>query len=568
MKKNKFTLQISSICFIVLSLIACDTDFATLESDVITNDVATNFDIIREAYDINTFTRNFGPVQTNEAGLTTLGIYDDVYGRTTSSFVTQLSLSSFDPEFGDNVIVDSVVVTLPFFSVATGVDDDENTLYEIDSILPKRDINPSIRLRIFENNFFIRDFDPSASFDESQAYFSNKTASPGEMLDNALEGEELVFIPDFQTSYSITSTNNIIDINNKGYVLEADDTEDDDDTEPQIIARQSPGIRVKLDPTFWKNKIIDMEGDPVLSNQNNFSDYFRGLYFSAEAVGVDGSFIVLNIGAQSSANVTIYYTRTVPAEVAGDPDVPENDTYVLNFSPNKINFFDNTFPQTIDDRIAATGDTRLYLKGGEGAIAGIQLFNGDDIDNAPEMNSFEAFKNEFVETDEEGNFVRSKRLVNEANLVFYVDSDELNPDNEPNRLYLFEIENNSYLVDYIVDQPNTSLPSLSKLNHLGPLQREETSGKGIKYKMRITEHINDLLLRDSTNVELGLAVSLNVNLEEPALSGLSQRRVQNSDDLTIPVSSTLTPRGTILHSSTSEDDTKRVKLEIYYTEPN
>ena len=60
---------------------------------------------------------------------------------------------------------------------------------------------------------------------------------------------------------------------------------------------------------------------------------------------------------------------------------------------------------------------------------------------------------------------------------------------------------------------NDTQPSLSENNHLGPLQRDddEPDGKGIKYKLRITEHINNLFIRDSTNVKLGLAGSSNVN---------------------------------------------------------
>jgi hypothetical protein len=34
------------------------------------------------------------------------------------------------------------------------------------------------------------------------------------------------------------------------------------------------------------------------------------------------------------------------------------------------------------------------------------------------------------------------------------------------------------------------------------------------------------------------------------------------------LSSVITPRGTILHGNNTEDETKRVYLEIYYTEPN
>jgi hypothetical protein len=227
----------------------------------------------------------------------------------------------------------------------------------------------------------------------------------------------------------------------------------------------------------------------------------------------------------------------------------------------------NNFTTPINSGDPNTGDSRLYLKGGEGSFANIKLFNGDDNDENAEMNAFETFKSTFVETDDEGNFIKSKRLVNEANLVFYVDQDVVQ-DGEPNRIYLYDKENKTPLIDYFLDGNVSSLPSLSVINHLGPLQRtdDEPNGKGIKYKLKITEHINNLLIRDSTNVELGLAVSLNVNLE----GAFVQRKVQSSinPDLTIPVSSVMSPRGTVLHGNNTEDESKQVYLEIYYTEPN
>ena len=127
------------------------------------------------------------------------------------------------------------------------------------------------------------------------------------------------------------------------------------------------------------------------------------------------------------------------------------------------------------------------------------------MDSNDSMNTFESWKNDFVETDADGNFVKIRRLVNEANLVFYVDNDvlsQLDAEKEPHRLYVYNIDDKRPLEDYFVDAANNSLPSVSRINHLGALQRvdDEPTGDGIKYKFRITEHINNLLLRDSTNV--------------------------------------------------------------------
>ncbi|WP_431108453.1 DUF4270 domain-containing protein [Winogradskyella poriferorum] len=584
MKKKKIALNIFALALIVTSFIACDSDFNNLESDVLNSDVATNFNIKKlselesnpEFSEVITYSQALGPVQTNNAiGLSTLGLYNDIYGRVTSSFVSQVTLSSYSPTFqgsADELAIDSVVLTMPYFYGVTDVDEDNNITYNVDSIFPDGDTYNPIKLHIYENNYFLRDFDPSAEFNDAQAYFSNKTASTSETI-SPLEGSELIFIenPSNVNHLSVNQFGNI-KINNQGFKLTTT-TEGDDGEENTSTINSPPGIRLKLDHDFWQEKIINKEGDAVLSNSNNFLEYFRGLYFKAEAVNDNGSYIILNTNSTSS-NITIYYTTTTITQDDNGEDVitEEQGSFALYFGGNKVNFFDNNFDISIPDSDATVGDERIYLKGGEGSIAKIKLFNGDNLNDGDDQ-TFDDWKNFFVETDADGNFKNIKKLVNEANLVFYVDQDYLNqftadsPENEPDRLYIYDFKNQSRLTDYYVDASNSSLPYYSKYNHLGPLQRvgDESTGEGIKYKFRITEHINDLLLNDSTNVELGLAVSLNVNLEE-----LVQQKVQTTDgeELTTPISSVLSPRGTVLHGNNTADESKRVYLEIYYTEPN
>ncbi|MBC2843561.1 DUF4270 domain-containing protein [Winogradskyella flava] len=569
MKKNKFALQILAFALILTSFIACDKDFSNLESDILNSDIATNFDITSDTWEVITYTENLDPVQTNNLPVNSLGIYDDFYGRTTSSFVTQLTPGAFDPDFGEEEFqqIDSVVLNLPYFFSVTEVDEEGDFIYDVDSIIPEPtgSTYKPIRLRIFENNYFIRDFDPTADFNQSQAYFSNFSASSTETI-TALEGEELTIIPAPQTSYIVGSSDNQINISEQGYNLETID----DNGDVQISERLSPRIRLKLDPDYWQNKIIVLEGDAVLSNTNNFADYFRGLYFKAEPINDDGSLLILNTSSQN-ANITIYYTRLTPS-TTDDATATQQDTFVLNFGTSSnsgtssINFFVNDFTTPIADGNPDAGDSRIYLKGGAGAIGKIKLFKGDDINDGDDM-TFDTWKSAFVETDQEGNFVRSKRLVNEANLVFYVDENLVNTADarEPDRIFLYDVDNKRPLVDYFLDGINNSFPLFSVANHLGPLERDgdESDGNGIKYKLRITEHINNLLVRDSTNVELGLSTSLNVNLEE----SITQRQVQSTEDsdLTIPVSSVMSPRGTVLHGNNTEDLSKKVYLEIFYT---
>lgn len=559
-KKKNALINVLAISLIFLSFIACDKDFSTLESDIINNNNATNFDIESAPYDVIAYTEVLGPVQTNNLGLNTLGVYDDLYGKTTSSFVTQLTPRAFSPDFGQNAIIDSVILTIPYFSRVSEIEDDGTILYKLDSVINNNDF----KLELFENNFFLRDFNPNADFNEAQAYFSNKSASTTEFISNGvLEGTPINY--EYENENGVIINNNTLEISDKGHIL----TEVNDNMETEVSARLTPGVRLKLAKAFWQQKIIDQGGNSVLSSQNNFSEYFRGIYFKATPINDEGSFLILNLGA-TNANITIYYKKDAPTD--SDPNAKSKETYTLGFGSNRVNFMDNDFNIALNNGDSNNGDEKIYLKGGEGSIAKLKLFNGEDLDeDNNSSNNFESWKNQFVETDNNGKFVKSKRLVNEANLVFHVDENvNLNGGNEnqPNRIYLYDIDNKRPLVDYFLDGTNNIVPSVSKINHLGNLQRvdDDPNSNGVKYKIRITEHINNLLLRDSTNVELGIAVSLNVNLEESVL----QRQVQTLDDLdiTTPVSSIITPRGTILYGNNTTDETKKVYLEIYYTEPN
>lgn len=559
MKKNKIALQIFALCLTILSFIACDKDFATIDSDVLGPDTATDFNIKKDSFDIIAYTKPLGPVQSDGLIVNSLGVYGDAYGRTTASFVTQVTTPTFDPTFGNNVVLDSVALYIPFFSRVTDFDDEGDLIYTLDSVFGDK----PIKLSIFESNYFLRDFVPDGDFNENVAYFSNKTLDDSSPISDALlEGTPIEYYGEDGT----INTENEVTISNEVIVLTTPDSEDDEDEDDEVVQTLTPGIRLLLKPEYWQEKIIEKEGEPVLSNQNNLSEYFRGLYFKAEPVNDDGSFLILNVGTVAS-NITLHYTRDNENADEGDENQTIQETFQLTFGPTRVNFFENDFGIAIANGDEINGDSRLYIKGGEGSIARLRFFEGTDLDDDDDtFNTFETWKNEFVETDEDGKFVKSKRLVNEANLVFYVDQDIVEG-GEPDRLYLYDIENKTPLVDYFLDGLVNAIPSISVLNHLGPLQRvdDEPDGDGIKYKLEITEHINNLLLRDSTNVDLGLSVALNVNLEE----SFTQRPVISlEEDLTAPLTSVLSPRGTILHGNNTEDESKKVYLEIYYTEPN
>ncbi|WP_456439040.1 DUF4270 domain-containing protein [Psychroserpens sp.] len=544
MKNKTIAIRNIAILAVITSFfIACDKDFATIESDIINTNNATNFDALSRQFDVIAYTKALPPVQTSALPINLLGVYNDpIYGLTTGNIVTQLRSSILDPDFGANVFLDSVVLSIPYFSTPIENTDEGETIYELDSVYGSLD--SPMKLSIYESNYFLRDFDPTSSINDSQIYYSNQTTGTSPIVDTQLEGTLLYSKDDFKPRARQIQLK---------------------DADGVLTGRSFPALRVSFTESteldYWNEKIILKSGQPELSNINNFNDYFRGIYFKVEPIiNGEGTMSLLNL-ASSNANITLYYTKDDAFSTDSDRI---QSTYVLNFTGNRVNFLSNNvvFPDG-DENL---GDPRLYIKGGKGSMAAVKLFEGENTDENILMNSFESFKNEFVEIDENGKFIKSKKLVNEANLVFYVDQTSVaSLDEEPERILLYDINNNTPLIDYFFDAANTTSPLNSLTGHSGRLERDE-NGKGFRYKIRITEHINNLLIKDSTNVELGLFVSGNVNLE----SNIAQYDVLNLDDSNdkVPVSSIITQRGTVLFGNNTTELNKKLYLEIFFTEPN
>ena len=543
---NRFSLYLV-ICLTLIFAQACEKDFTSLDSDVINSDNAINFETNSIEYPIVTHSRIVDPVQSNNLPSFLLGYNNHaIYGESTSSFVGQMVPDQYSPDFGDNTVLDSVILTIPYFSRGIETSDEDDITYELDSVYG----DSPIKLSIYRNNFFLRSFDPYGEFDDSQKYYSNGSLSDLELITQGqLEGELLFAINDF-----VPSANQI------------NLTELDTLDVPFVSQKIAPAIRFRLDApndTYWQNLIFDNEDDPVLLNENNFKDFFRGLYIKVEGINPEGSMMLLNL-ASTNTNLTIHYTSDTPitdeTDTSNEDDITsyQND-YVINFSGVLLNIFDNNFSVDVSNSDEVNGDENIYLKGGEGYIGLIDLFNGT-VENevGDQVDAFDHFKSFFYDDISDS----SLKLINEAYIEFYVNQD-LNLENEPDRIYLYNYEQNTSLIDYFIDQSVSSTTINAKINHLEPLQRvdDDPEGQGIKYKIRITEHLNNIILLDSTNARLGLG-AINDTAATSFFSILN-----DDDDLQLASGTILSHKGTVLHGNQSQQEDKRPKIKIYYTEP-
>jgi hypothetical protein len=550
----------------ILLLLSCDKDFNTIGSEII-GDGHYEFDKYT-VQNLKAYSKETGAVQSNNLPVNSLGVYNDpFFGTNISEFVSQVELERVAPTFGVDVQItnnDSVYLYVPYFSTrtATGTGNLPNS-YKLESV--HGNTETSINLKIYENKYFLRDFD-GVNPSERQKYFSDDkslietvslSGSPLQLNDSANPAENSEF--KFSNSeYIIFKTNGEgAYVNNSGAIVT--------DVNDRIIKeRFVPGMWINLNKEFFRTKVLQANASNLL-NQNNFKEFFKGLYFKVEAnSGEAGALAQLDF---SKAVIHIQYRSRENASA----DLKKK-TFKLNLKGNTVNFFTYTktsdYQNVLNDSDFNLGDPYLYLKGGDGSVAFIDLFGSQDVNDENLSGQPNGVPDELDELR------ANKWLINDAVITFFISN---SGQKALKRIYLYDVNNGIPLLDYTEDLTSNADTKLNKSIYGGILQ-VDSQGDGILYKFKIRGHINKILNSTNTadlkNVRLGLVVTENINITNlasvktpfsfPVLlpTGTPDQVVSK-----VPVSSVMNPLGTILFGSNTTDE-KKMKLEIYYTKPN
>ncbi|MFN3968928.1 DUF4270 domain-containing protein [Flavobacterium sp.] len=535
---------------IALSLFAaCDKDFNELGTDIVGDD-HFGFERYTDA-SVKAYNQKLGPISSNNLPINPLGFYSNpAFGTTQANFVTQVELDSENPTFNnvdpedydvDPTEIDSIILDIPYFSTLKSTDEAGLKVYELDSIYGPE--NSKFSLSIYQSNYFLRDLDPNQSFAEPQLFYTDKDAEinahkiPLLLNDAPLSGDNADGHENTQFYFDKRE--------HKTVALNDDDEE--------VETRTAPSMRLHLNKSVFTNLLLNAPSGQLVNN-NVFKNYFRGLYFKVEN-GNPGQMAMINF---LGGKITVYYNEDKETVTNGIPTYErEFKTLVMNLTGNTVSMLNNSNENT--DYLSATANntdeaSKLYLKGGQGSIAVIDIFGPDADDNgiADEVEVIKA----------------NGWLINEANLTFYVDRTAMSDPKtiEPTRIFLYDLNNNRILVDYTYDfSTNSTYPKFNRYVHGGILELEDVdNGRGIKYKIRLTNHVRNLISNDSTNVRLGLSVTESINNV-----GFSKLRTANSTTDSAPNMSVLSPLGTVLYGTNpAVPDDKKIKLEIYYTKPD
>ena len=609
--KNLNLLNILKYSLILILITSCDKEFNSVGGDLFSYQELKSNKLIAPVY---TFQETINSVQADGLPIAQLGsINHPTFGVTEASIVSQIQIST-SPVFGkinqsfedqgseddisiipENEKVTNVYLEIPFFTNQNDKDEDglidskdsdpndpqsnsdddqltdlvefqaglnplssdsdgdgildhddsdnsgydsEDNLYEIDSLYG--DINSNFNIKVHELTYYLNDLDANNNFETQKIYYSNQ-----DFYDEGYIGEEL------------SNTNVKLNLEEQVFNYLTDDplTEDIDERD-KVELRLSPRIRIPLNNDFFQRKIIEMEGNSVLESSSSFKlDGIRGLIIQTENFSSD-LYMLLNF---NSAQVRIEYEFDSYNNNGTENDTDDDEIERLSssisipFGGIRINTIKNSFFNVeIEKRIKESNEgkhtDRLFIKSGK-YHGLIRLFS-------KKSSSENTYLNE----------LRNKNIIiNEASIAFYID-DNFDGSNNlvAQRLYLYDILSGQPLNDLSIDGSTDVSVTNGDKKIFGGILEYDATNKPYRYKFNITNHISNVIRKDSTNFDLGLVVSSNINdvFQKRALVG-------ENEFLNYPRSSILNPLGAILvGSNLSEEESKdkKVQLEIIYTE--
>jgi len=606
-----FIRKIFYFALLAIFLTSCNKDYFTVGSELYNGEFE---DLNSIVFPVFSYQESTSKVATNNLPHVHLGKYnDDYYGALESSFVSQLDIS-YLPIFGDfsqqqeqegseidirvineEEVLYAVYLDIPFFnnrndSDTDGVidlydvdpnnsssdsdldgisdidelraelnplsndsdgdgildpDDDDNSgydsqrrVYEIDSIYGNR--NASFDLKVYELTYYLHHLDIENNFEYNAQYFSDQ-----DFYANGFSGQVLY------------DDNINLNLEEVPVLYYQDDPETTVIETDQIEYYESPRIRVPLNVEFFQRRLMNFEGLDQLKNADNFNHHLRGLIVKADNFS-DDLYMLLDI---SNAQVVLEYNYNwynSKGTVTTDDDVIERrkKSNAMPFGGVYVNHYSYQDPnekvqQVISSSEEGTPSNRIFLQGPR-LTSRIKLFAENEFDLPNVIH-------ELASQDV---------IINEANLVLNIDKSahDLSHDLLPNRLYLYSYNNGATIEDYNKDFTiDYNLASVNANKYVfGGMLEYDSDNKPDRYKFNITNHVNNIINKDSLNIDLGLVV--NSNIEDITLRR-AFTNPQNNKTL-IPTSVIVSPYSVVLYGSHPNDSIsfyKRLSLEILYT---
>lgn len=359
-------------------------------------------------------------------------------------------------------------------------------------------------------NYFLRQLDPDANFEQFQPYYSNFNF-------NSYKGQQLA---------------------SETMQLDFDEIDVDEEDAKNL----TPRLRVPLDKSFFQQQIFDKEDATELSTAVLFQDYFRSVSIETR----NFSMPLLMLLDFNKMTIRVAYTYKAKKANTNPVEIEEKSKeFLINSSALKFNTINRTVPASpvLNEIVTNSEPSKIALGGGLGSVATIHLFEDNE--------SLEAIKGK-----------KDSWLFNEANLIFYVDKQTVEQYGLtlPERLYLYNADTNAAILDF--SQDVTTTKKHNKVVYGGFLTEDDDKQY---YKIRITDYFRNIVKKDSTNAPLRLAVADAFATQSP----VPMAKAKNTSLNKIPATTISTPKSVVFVGPNPTDpalENLKLQLEVYYTE--
>ncbi|MCB4234703.1 DUF4270 domain-containing protein [Kaistella anthropi] len=335
-----------------LILWSCESDADQLGSQFFQDGAQGNqtpYDVI--AYNVN----NGDSIRVDKSRLqtATLGAFSESqFGMQKSAYVSQVRMSSYEPDFGTNAVLDSAVMvikpTYPTDSVTTTTTEDY--IYADGNVAAKKVVT----------TYPISKYGKT-KLNGGKTVFNIKVHEVTEFLGSNVD--------QVRSNRSVATGALIGSKVFNGDISGIKITKDSDNSELYI---REANLRIPMDSTFFQNKIVSKGSSAELADVASFIRYFKGLKVSVDEndgyiFSFDPTSIVVNLYYKN--DVVENGTTTRPQSVF-QLDLGSANAYFNEIKYNRAGSASETALATIDQ---VNGDQKLFAQGMGGLGIGVRV---------------------------------------------------------------------------------------------------------------------------------------------------------------------------------------------------
>lgn len=455
-----------TVCSLVVlggaMLYNCEPDPDTLGEQLFLGDAAQGTE---KAFEITTFNiLNNDQIRSDASKLVyaPLGAFKEgQFGMQRASYLTQLRLSTYNPDFGTDAVVDSVVLVIkPTYSTnpdsiktktldegytyKTTADETVNAKEVVTTypVLKFGKAKKTMNIRVNEVTEFLKGSSDSVQSNQNFAYDANLLGSK-----------------EFKGSVSSVAITR--------------------DSDGGALFTTTPGIRIPLDKTVFQNKIIAKKGQPELQDASNFIRHIKGLRISVAED--DGYLFQLT---PNTMELIMYYkngtgTTKTPATYAFD--LGSANTHIGQYEYNR----NDSALKSAAVGSESSSVTKLFVQGMGGPSVGVKF----PLQTIQDLRK--------LKTD-------NKSAIISAKVRLYIDPSWKNAYTKPAAFTLLQRTSNDYNVSFTEDlSAFAALPGFV-------LIRSNLTNDRPYYDFVVTQSLKTLVEKQEGNEASGKSLKIDI----------------------------------------------------------